>query len=205
MWAGSTSERKSTTKPRGNSVLTSKPEGKIKGQGMGLVSVLEDSEIGLEQEEAEEAGEGEQVEDQVPADPMEGSAVACGDLSRTCPAPSTRASSKPHVSSWASSRWTISGAEARVQLTPPGGSLGPGARGLCGGRRGDPGGSHYACSICARRGRRSSAVVACRGGRQRPGSAACGPAPATPCAWRWRAGLHVQVVFATKKSCPRCW
>ena len=49
-----TSERKSTAKTRGNSVLTSKPEGKIKGQGVGRVSVLGDSEMGPEQEEAEE-------------------------------------------------------------------------------------------------------------------------------------------------------
>ena len=58
-----TSERKSTAKTRGNSVLTSKPEGKIKGQGVGRVSLLGDSEMGPEQEEAEEeAGEGEEAD-----------------------------------------------------------------------------------------------------------------------------------------------
>ncbi|XP_021564783.1 immunoglobulin superfamily containing leucine-rich repeat protein 2-like, partial [Carlito syrichta] len=34
-----TSERKSTAKGRGNSVLTSKPEGKLKGRGLPRVSV----------------------------------------------------------------------------------------------------------------------------------------------------------------------
>ncbi|XP_029808132.1 immunoglobulin superfamily containing leucine-rich repeat protein 2 [Suricata suricatta] len=57
-----TSERKSTAKGRGNSVLPSKPEGKIKGPGMVRVSVLGETEAGPEEEE--EAGEGDEAEDQ---------------------------------------------------------------------------------------------------------------------------------------------
>ncbi|XP_027427917.1 immunoglobulin superfamily containing leucine-rich repeat protein 2 isoform X3 [Zalophus californianus] len=75
-----TSERKFTAKGRGNSVLPSKPEGKIKGQGLARVSALGETEAGPEEEE--EAGEGEEAEDQVSADPVKEQHCGHGDPSR---------------------------------------------------------------------------------------------------------------------------
>ncbi|KAJ1069979.1 hypothetical protein K5549_017502, partial [Capra hircus] len=199
-----TSERKSTAKTRGNSVLTSKPEGKIKGQGMGRVSVLGDSEIGPEQEEAEEAGEGEEVEDQVPADPMEEQRCGHGDLSRYVSnhAFNQSAELKPHVFELGVIALDVAEREARVQLTPLAARWGPGPGGSAGGGR--PGRRPlrllYLCpaggGAAVQWSRVEEGVNAYWFRGLRPGTnySVCLALAGEAC--------HVQVVFATKKELP---
>ncbi|EHH27467.1 hypothetical protein EGK_17664, partial [Macaca mulatta] len=111
-----TSERKSTGKGRGNSVLPSKPEGKIKGQGLAKVSILGETET----EPEEDIGEGEEAEDQILADPAEEQRCGNGDPSRYVSnhAFNQSAELKPHVFELGVIALDVAEREARVQLTP---------------------------------------------------------------------------------------
>ncbi|XP_076979930.1 immunoglobulin superfamily containing leucine-rich repeat protein 2 isoform X2 [Tamandua tetradactyla] len=110
------SEHKSTAKGRGNSVLPSKPEGKTKGQGLARVSVLGETELGPQ----EEAGEGEDAEEHVPAGPMEEQNCGRGDPSRYVSNHAFNQSTelKPHVFELGVIALDVAEREARVQLTP---------------------------------------------------------------------------------------
>ncbi|XP_008834697.1 immunoglobulin superfamily containing leucine-rich repeat protein 2 isoform X1 [Nannospalax galili] len=127
-----TSERKATAKSRSNSVLPSKPEGKTKGQGMARVSIL-----GETQAELEETEEGEQEEDQNPADPVEEKHCGHGDPARYVSNHAFNQSSelKPHVFELGVIALDVAEREARVQLTPLATRWGPGPDGVSGARR----------------------------------------------------------------------
>ncbi|XP_046506050.1 immunoglobulin superfamily containing leucine-rich repeat protein 2 isoform X1 [Equus quagga] len=195
-----TSERKSTAKGRGNSVLPSKPEGKIKGQGLDRVSVLGESE-GLEEAEA---GEGEEAEDQVSADPVEEQRCGHGDPSRYVSnhAFNQSAELKPHVFELGVIALDVAEREARVQLTPLAARWGPGPGGVAGagrpGRR--PLRLLYLCpaggGVAVQWSRVEEGVNAYWFRGLRPGTnySVCLALAGEAC--------HVQVVFATKKELP---
>ncbi|KAM7156004.1 immunoglobulin superfamily containing leucine-rich repeat protein 2 isoform 1-T2 [Molossus nigricans] len=118
-----TSERKSIAKGQGNSVLPSKPEGKIKGRGPARGSFLGETEA----EPEEEADEGEKEDDQVSADPAEEHRCGHGDPSRYVSnhAFNQSADLKPHVFELGIIALDVAEREARVQLTPLAARWGP--------------------------------------------------------------------------------
>uniref|UniRef100_A0A8C0T100 Immunoglobulin superfamily containing leucine-rich repeat protein 2 n=1 Tax=Canis lupus familiaris TaxID=9615 RepID=A0A8C0T100_CANLF len=197
-----TSERKSTAKGRGNSVLPSKPEGKVKGQGLARVALGEAEAGPEEEEEAEaEAGEGEEAEDQVSAHPVEEQRCGHGDPSRYVSNHAFNQSSelKQHVFELGVIALDVAEREARVQLTPlaarwgsgPGGPGRPGRRPLrllylC------PAGGGAAVQWS----RVEEGVNAYWFRGLRPGTnySVCLALAGEAC--------HVQVVFATKKELP---
>ncbi|ELW62489.1 immunoglobulin superfamily containing leucine-rich repeat protein 2 [Tupaia chinensis] len=195
-----TSERKSTAKGRGNSVLPSKPESKAKGQGPARVSVLGESEVGPE----EEAGEEEEVEDQALAGPGEEQHCGHGDPSRYVSnhAFNQSAELKPHVFELGVIALDVAEREARVQLTPLAARWGPGPSGA--GGAGRPG----------RRPLRLLYLCPAGGGPAVPWARVeegvnaywfRGLRPGTNysvCLALAGGACHVQVVFATKKELP---
>ncbi|XP_004611789.2 immunoglobulin superfamily containing leucine-rich repeat protein 2 isoform X2 [Sorex araneus] len=196
-----TSERKSAAKGRGNSVLPSKPEGKIKGQGLARVSVLGDTGMGLE----EEAGEEEEAvaeDNQVSADPMEEQRCGRGDPSRYVSnhAFNQSAELKPHVFELGVIALDVAEREARVQLTPLAARWGATAAGAAGrpGRR--PLRLLYLCpaggGAAVQWSRVEEGVNAYWFRGLRPGTnySVCLALAGEAC--------HVQVVFATKKELP---
>ncbi|XP_043410969.1 immunoglobulin superfamily containing leucine-rich repeat protein 2 [Prionailurus bengalensis] len=198
-----TSERKSTAKGRGNSVLPSKPEGKIKGPGLVRVSILGETEAGPEEEE-EEAGEGEESEDQVSADPVEEQRCGHGDPSRYVSnhAFNQSAELKQHVFELGVIALDVAEREARVQLTPLAARWGSGPSGA--GGAGRPGRRPlrllYLCpaggGAAVQWSRVEEGVNAYWFRGLRPGTnySVCLALAGEAC--------HVQVVFATKKELP---
>ncbi|XP_007947167.1 immunoglobulin superfamily containing leucine-rich repeat protein 2 [Orycteropus afer afer] len=191
------SERKFTVKSRGNSVLPSKPESKIKGQGLARVSVLGEAETGLE----EEAGEGEETEDQIPMDPAEEQRCGHGDPSRYVSNHAFNQSTdlKPHVFELGVIALDVAEREARVQLTPLAARWSPGPSGARGaGRR--PLRLLYLCpaggGAAVQWSRVEEGVNAYWFRGLRPGTnySVCLALAGEAC--------HVQVVFATKKELP---
>ncbi|XP_006932440.1 immunoglobulin superfamily containing leucine-rich repeat protein 2 isoform X2 [Felis catus] len=197
-----TSERKSTAKGRGNSVLPSKPEGKIKGPGLVRVSILGETEAGPEEEE--EAGEGEEAEDQVSADPVEEQRCGHGDPSRYVSnhAFNQSAELKQHVFELGVIALDVAEREARVQLTPLAARWGSGPSGA--GGAGRPGRRPlrllYLCpaggGAAVQWSRVEEGVNAYWFRGLRPGTnySVCLALAGEAC--------HVQVVFATKKELP---
>ncbi|XP_055984681.1 immunoglobulin superfamily containing leucine-rich repeat protein 2 [Sorex fumeus] len=199
-----TSERKSAAKGQGNSVLPSKPEGKIKGQGLARVSILGDTGTGLE----DEAGEGEEEavaeDDQVSADPMEEQRCGRGDPSRYVSnhAFNQSAELKPHVFELGVIALDVAEREARVQLTPLASRWGSGAAAV--GAAGRPGRRPlrllYLCpaggGAAVQWSRVEEGVNAYWFRGLRPGTnySVCLALAGEAC--------HVQVVFATKKELP---
>ncbi|XP_047652728.1 immunoglobulin superfamily containing leucine-rich repeat protein 2 isoform X1 [Phacochoerus africanus] len=196
-----TSERKSTAKSRGNSVLPSKPEGKIKGLGPGQVSFLGETEAGPEEEEADE---GEEAEDQVSADRVKEQHCGHGDPSRYVSnhAFNQSAELKPHVFELGVIALDVAEREARVQLTPLAARWGPGPGGAAGaGRPGQrPLRLLYLCpaggGAAVQWSRVEEGVNAYWFRGLRPGTnySVCLALAGEAC--------HVQVVFATKKELP---
>ncbi|XP_073917952.1 immunoglobulin superfamily containing leucine-rich repeat protein 2 [Castor canadensis] len=196
-----TSERKATAKGRGNSVLPSKPEGKTKGQGLARVSILGETEAELEEEEG---GEGEEVEDQIPADPVEEKHCGRGDPSLYVSNHAFNQSSelKPHVFELGVIALDVAEREARVQLTPLAARWGPGPGGAAGagrpGRR--PLRLLYLCpaggGAAVQWSRVEDGVNAYWFRGLRPGTnySVCLALAGEAC--------HVQVVFSTKKELP---
>ncbi|XP_045305066.1 immunoglobulin superfamily containing leucine-rich repeat protein 2 [Leopardus geoffroyi] len=196
-----TSERKSTAKGRGNSVLPSKPEGKIKGPGLVRVSILGETEAGPEEEEA---GEGEEAEDQVSADPVEEQRCGHGDPSRYVSnhAFNQSAELKQHVFELGVIALDVAEREARVQLTPLAARWGSGPSGA--GGAGRPGRRPlrllYLCpaggGAAVQWSRVEEGVNAYWFRGLRPGTnySVCLALAGEAC--------HVQVVFATKKELP---
>ncbi|XP_064152233.1 immunoglobulin superfamily containing leucine-rich repeat protein 2 [Loxodonta africana] len=194
------SERKSTAKGRGNSVLPSKPEGKTKGQGLARVSVLGETEAGLE----EEAGEGEEAENQVLEGSAEEQRCGHGDPSRYVSnhAFNQSADLKPHVFELGVIALDVAEREARVQLTPLAAHWSPGPVGAAG--AGQPGRRPlrllYLCpaggGTAVQWSRVEEGVNAYWFRGLRPGTnySVCLALAGEAC--------HVQVVFATKKELP---
>ncbi|XP_021062426.1 immunoglobulin superfamily containing leucine-rich repeat protein 2 isoform X2 [Mus pahari] len=194
-----TSERKATTKGRSNSVLPFKPEGKTKGQGLARVSVLGEIEA-----ELEETDEGEQMEGQIPADPMGEKHCGHGDPSRYVSNHAFNQSSdlKPHVFELGVIALDVAEREARVQLTPLAARWGPGPDGASGARR--PGRRPlrllYLCpaggGTAVQWSRVEEGVNAYWFRGLRPGTnySVCLALAGEAC--------HVQVVFSTKKELP---
>lgn len=195
-----TSERKSTAKGRGNSVLPFKPEGKIKGQGLAQGSILEEKGAGPE----EEAGEVDEAEDQVSEDPVEKQRCDQGDPSRYVSNHAFNQSTdlKPHVFELGVIALDVAEREARVQLTPLAARWGPGTGGAGGagrlGRR--PLRLLYLCPAgggsAVQWSRVEEGVNAYWFRGLRPGTnySVCLALAGEAC--------HVQVVFATKKELP---
>ncbi|XP_030740183.1 immunoglobulin superfamily containing leucine-rich repeat protein 2 [Echinops telfairi] len=193
------SDRKSTTKGRGNSVLPSKPESKTKGQGLPRVSVLGETEVGPAEEEGEE-----EAEDQVPADPGEEQRCDQGDPSRYVSNHAFNQSSdlKPHVFELGVIALDVAEREARVQLTPLAARWSPGtseaARAQRPGRW--PPRLLYLCpaggGAAVQWSRVEEGVNAYWFRGLRPGTnySVCLALAGEAC--------HVQVVFATKKELP---
>ncbi|KAM9183815.1 immunoglobulin superfamily containing leucine-rich repeat protein 2 [Dugong dugon] len=194
------SERKSTAKVRGNSVLPSKPESKTKGQGLARVSIPGETEVGPE----EDAGEGEEEENQVPADPAEEQRCGHGDPSRYVSnhAFNQSADLKPHVFELGVIALDVAEREARVQLTPLAARWSPGPRGAA--EAGRPGPRPlrllYLCpaggGAAVQWSRVEEGVNAYWFRGLRPGTnySVCLALAGEAC--------HVQVVFATKKELP---
>lgn len=199
-----TSERKSAAKGRGNSVLPSKPEGKIKGQGLARVSVLGETEAGLLDEASmeEEVEEGEEEEEeQVSADPMGAQRCGRGDPSRYVSNHAFNQSAaelKPHFFELGVIALDVAEREARVQLTPLAARWGSGAAGRPGRRR--PLRLLYLCpaagGAAVQWSRVEEGVNAYWFRGLRPGTnySVCLALAGEAC--------HVQVVFATKKELP---
>ncbi|KAM5293170.1 immunoglobulin superfamily containing leucine-rich repeat protein 2 [Ctenodactylus gundi] len=195
-----TSERKSTAKGRGNSVLPSKTEGKAKGPGRARIGAPGETEA--EQEEA--AGEGEEAEDQLPEDPAGAKHCGRGDPSRYVSNHAFNQSSelKQHVFELGVIALDVAEREARVQLTPLAARWGPGPGGVAGaarpGRR--PVRLLYLCpaggGTAVQWSRVEEGVNAYWFRGLRPGTnySVCLALAGEAC--------HVQVVFATKKELP---
>ncbi|KAG8514529.1 Immunoglobulin superfamily containing leucine-rich repeat protein 2 [Galemys pyrenaicus] len=193
------SERKFTSKGRGNSVLPSKPESKIKGQGLARVSVLGEMEMGPE----EEHDEGMEEED-LPAGTAEEQRCGRGDPSRYVSnhAFNQSAELKPHVFELGVIALDVAEREARVQLMPVAARWGsaPGGVGGAGrpGRR--PVRLLYLCP--------AGGGAAVQWSRVEEGVNAYwfrGLQPGTNysvCLALAGEACHVQVVFATKKELP---
>ncbi|XP_004688025.1 PREDICTED: immunoglobulin superfamily containing leucine-rich repeat protein 2 [Condylura cristata] len=191
------SERK-FTKGRGNSVLPSKTESKIKGQGLPRVSVLEETEV----EPEEQHGEG--IEEDPPADVEVEQRCGHGDPSRYVSnhAFNQSAELKPHVFELGVIALDVAEREARVQLMPLAARWGsvPGSGGEAGrpGRR--PVRLLYLCP--------AGGGAAVQWSRVEEGVNAYwfrGLQPGTNysvCLALAGEGCHVQVVFATKKELP---
>ncbi|XP_036312136.1 immunoglobulin superfamily containing leucine-rich repeat protein 2 [Pipistrellus kuhlii] len=195
-----TSERKTTAKGRGNSVLPSKPEGKIKGQGPGGDGILRETEAGLEAE----AREGEEVEDQVSADPVVEQRCGHGDPSRYVSnhAFNQSADLKPHVFELGVIALDVAEREARVQLTPLTARWGPVPGGAAGGGRlgQRPLRRLYLCpaggGAAVQWSHVEEGVNAYWFRGLRPGT------NYSVCLAQAGEACHVQVVFATKKELP---
>ncbi|KAB0393766.1 hypothetical protein E2I00_004958, partial [Balaenoptera physalus] len=178
------------------------PEGKIKSQGLGRVSVLGETQAGPEGDE--EAGEGEEAEDQVSADPVEEQRCGHGDPSRYVSnhAFNQSAELKPHVFELGVIALDVAEREARVQLTPLAARWGPGPGAAAGagrpGRR--PLRLLYLCpaggGAAVQWSRVEEGVNAYWFRGLRPGTnySVCLALAGEAC--------HVQVVFATKKELP---